>query len=42
MAWLAMVASVAGSAVSAYGQHQAGDMEHDAARYNAIVKEREA
>ena len=42
MAQLAMIAMVGGTALQAYGEHQAGDMEHDAARYNAIVKERAA
>jgi hypothetical protein len=39
---MAQLAMIGGTALQAYGEHQAGDMEHDAANYNALVKEREA
>ena len=42
MAQLAIPLMIGGTALSAYGQYQSGQAEHDAARYNAIVKEREA
>jgi len=42
MAQLAIPLMIAGTLMTAYGQREEGTAEHDAANYNALVKEREA